>query len=74
MTPTPHARKFTIVSDATQDQYEIVECTDGAEGIADLNEKYPPSSGWMIVDSADTKVEAALKIEEYRASARRDFE
>ena len=74
MTTTPHARKFTIVSDATQDQYEIVECTDGAEGIAELNEKYPPGSGWMIVDSADTKVEAALKIEEHRASARMDFE
>ena len=74
MTTVPHARKFTIVSDATQDQYEIVECTDGADGIAELNEKYPPDSGWMIVDSADTKDEAALKIEEHRASARMDFE
>jgi len=46
---TLHARKFTIVSDGTQDQYEIVECADGAEGIAELNAKYPPSSGWMIV-------------------------
>jgi hypothetical protein len=71
---TLHARKFTIVSDGTQDQYEIVECADGAEGIAELNAKYPPSSGWMIVDSADTKDEAASKIKEHRASARMDFE
>jgi len=28
---------------ATQDQYEIVECADGVEGIAQLNEKYPAS-------------------------------
>ncbi len=69
-----HTRKFTIVSDGTQDQYEIVECADGVEGIAQLNEKYPASSGWMIVDSADTKDEAALKIEEHRAGARMDFE
>ena len=74
MTTAPHVRKFIIVSDATQDQHEIVECTDGAEGIAELNAKYPPDTGWMIVDSADTKVEAALKIEEHRASARMDFE
>jgi hypothetical protein len=71
---TLHARKFTIVSDGTQDQYEIVECADGAEGIAELNAKYPPSSGWMIVDSVDTKDEAASKIKEHRASARMDFE
>jgi hypothetical protein len=74
MTTAPHARRFTIVSDSTQDQYEIVECAEGAEGIAELNEKYPPGLGWMIVDSADTKAEAALKIEKHRASARMDFD
>jgi hypothetical protein len=68
------ARKFTIVCDDTQDQYEIVECADGAQGIEELNAKYPRSSGWMIVDSADTKDEAELKIEEHRSSARMDFE
>jgi hypothetical protein len=73
-TPTSAGKKFTILSDSTQDQYEIVECADGAEGIAELNQKYPPSSGWMIVDSADTKDEAASKIKEHRASARMDFE
>ena len=48
-------RKFTIVSDSAQDQFEIVECAEGAEGIAELNEKYPVNLGWMIVDSADTR-------------------
>jgi len=71
---TSTGKKFTIVCDGTQDQYEIVECADGAEGIAELNEKYPPSSGWMIVDSADTRHEATLKLEAHRAEARRDFE
>ena len=69
-----HARKFTIVSDSIQDHYEVVDCADGPEGIAELNQKYPPSAGWMIVDSADTEEEAALKIEEHRTSARMDFE
>ena len=73
-TRTSAEKKFTILSDSTQDQYEIVECADGAEGIAELNEKYPPSSGWMIVDSADTRDEATLILEEHRAEARRDFE
>ncbi len=69
-----HARKFTIVCDSTQDHYEIVECTDGAEGIAELNDKYPASSGWMVVDHANTEDEAASIIAEHRASARMDFE
>ena len=71
---TASGKKFTIVSDGAQDQFEIVECADGAEGIAELNEKYPPSAGWMIVDSADTREQATLKLEEHRAEARRDFE
>jgi len=73
-TRTSAEKKFTILSDSTQDQYEIVECAGGAEGIAELNQKYPPSSGWMIVDSADTRDEATLILEEHRAEARRDFE
>lgn len=71
---TSAGKRFTIVSDGTQDQYEIVECAEGAAGIAELNEKYPPGSGWMIVDSADTRKEANHIIEEHRAEARRDFE
>jgi hypothetical protein len=67
-------RKFTIVSDAAQDQFEIFECADGAEGIAELNEKYPAGAGWMVVDSAASREEATLKLEEHRAEARRDFE
>jgi hypothetical protein len=72
--PTVAGKKFTIVSDGTQDQYEIVECADGPEGIAELNKKYPPSSGWMIVDHADTRDEATLKLKQHRAEARMDFE
>jgi hypothetical protein len=71
---TSVGRNFTIVCDGTQDQYEIVECAEGAQGISELNEKYPPSSGWMIVDHADTMDEATLKVEEHRAEARGDFE
>lgn len=71
---TSAGKTFTIVSDGSQDQFEIVECADGAEGIAELNEKYPPGAGWMIVDSADTREEANRKLGERRAEARRDFE
>ncbi|MBV8550187.1 MAG: hypothetical protein JOY54_02725 [Acidobacteriaceae bacterium] len=71
---TARAKKFTIVSDSAQDWFEIVECADGAEGIAELNEKYPAAAGWMIVDSADTREEATLKLGKHRAEARRDFE
>ena len=71
---TSAGRRFTIVSDGAQDQFEIFECGEGAEGIAELNEKYPPGAGWMIVDSADTREEATLKLREHRAEARMDFE
>ncbi len=71
---TSPRKKFTIVSDSAQDQFEIVECADGAEGIAELNEKYPPRAGWMIVDSVDTREEAILILNEHRLEARRDFE
>ena len=71
---TSAGKKFTIVSDEAQDQFEIVECAGGAEGIAELNEKYPPSEGWMIVDSANTREEANLKLGLHRAEARTDFE
>lgn len=73
-TRTSAGKRFTVVSDSAQDQFEIVECAEGAEGIAELNEKYPPSAGWMIVDSADTKEQATLKLAEHRAEARTDFE
>jgi hypothetical protein len=71
---TSPGKKFTIVSDSAQDHFEIVECADGTEGIAELNEKYPPAAGWMIVDRADTREEASLKLKEHRAEARCDFE
>jgi hypothetical protein len=71
---TSPGKRFTIVSDEAQDQFEIVECAHGAEGVAELNEKYPPAAGWMIVDSADTREEATLKLREHRAEARMDFE
>jgi hypothetical protein len=71
---TSAGKKFTIISDGTQDQYEIVECAEGPEGIAELNRKYPPGSGWMIVDTADSRDEAARKLKEHRAEARMDFE
>ena len=67
-------KKFTIVSDSAQDCFEIVECADGAEGIVELNERYPPAAGWMIVDRADTREEASLKLREHQAEARWDFE
>ena len=67
-------KKFTILSDSAQDCFEIVECADGAEGVAELNKKYPAAAGWMIVDSADTKEEASLKVREHQAEARWDFE
>jgi hypothetical protein len=73
-TRTSPGKKFTIVSDESQDHFEIVECADGAEGIAELNEKYPPGAGWMIVDSAETRKEATLKLRQHRAEARMDFE
>ena len=71
---TSSGKRFTIVSDNAQDHFEIVECADGADGIAELNDKYPPAAGWMIVDSADTREEASLKLREHRAEARWDFE
>jgi hypothetical protein len=71
---TSPGKKFTIVSDSAQDHFEIVECADGAEGIAELNEKYPAAAGWMIVDSADTREEANVKLRGHRAEARWDFE
>jgi hypothetical protein len=71
---TSPGKKFTIVSDGAQDQYEIVERTDTPEGIAELNQKYPSNSGWMIVGSAETMEEATHIIEKHRAEARMDFE
>jgi len=71
---TAAGKTFTIVSDGTQDQYEIVECADGPEGVAELNEKYPPGSGWMIVDHAGTRDEAIRILKQHRAEARMDFE
>ncbi|MFZ0589105.1 MAG: hypothetical protein WAM39_01360 [Bryobacteraceae bacterium] len=71
---TSAGKRFTIVCDGAQDQFEVVECGDGAEGIAKLNENYPPGAGWMIVDSANTREEANLKLAEHRAEARRDSE
>ena len=67
-------KKFTIISDSAQDHFEIVECADGADGIAQLNEKYPSAAGWMIVGRAGTKEEAILILKEHRAEARWDFE
>lgn len=67
-------RPFTIVCDWPQDHYEIVECDHGPEGTAELNHKYPASSGWMIVDSAETMHEAERIIAQHRAEARLDFE
>lgn len=79
MTAAPRVRtspgkKFTIVSDNAQDLFEIVECADGAEGIAELEKKYPSAAGWMIVGMADTREEAIAKLRERRAEARWDFE
>jgi hypothetical protein len=71
---TAAEKKYTIVADSVQDVYDIVECADPAKGIAELNAKYPPGSGWMIVDTADTEEEAMHKILEHRAEARHDFE
>jgi hypothetical protein len=71
---TSPGKRFTILSDSAQDCFEIVECAEGAEGVTELNKKYPPAAGWMIIDSADTREEASLKLREHQAEARWDFE
>ena len=66
--------RFTILSDGTQGRYEIVECEHGPEGVVELNHRFPPSAGWMIVDCSDTMEDAELIIQQHRGEARRDFE
>ena len=71
-TASAAGRNFTIVYDGYQ--YEIVECANGSEGIAELNDRYPISLGWMIVGHAETRDRAEQIISDHRDSPRMDFE
>jgi len=61
-------RNFTIVFDGFQ--YEIVECVNGSEGIAELNYHYPMSLGWMIVGHAETRDGAEQIMADHRHNPR----
>ena len=71
-TASAAGRNFTIVYNGYQ--YEIVECANGNEGIAELNDRYPISLGWMIVGHAETRGGAEQIISDHRDSPRMDSE
>ena len=71
-TASAAGRNFTIVYDGYQ--YEILECSNGSEGIAELNDRYPVSLGWMILGHAETRDEAEQIISDHRDSPRMDSE
>jgi hypothetical protein len=71
-TASAAGRNFTILSDGYQ--YEIVECSNGSEGIAELNDHYPISLGWMILGHAETRDGAEQVIADHRDRPRKDFE
>lgn len=66
------ATNFTVVSDGYH--YEIVECANGSKGIADLNDRYPVSMGWMIVGHAEAREGAERIVAEQQNSPRMDYE
>ena len=60
--------KFAILFDGTE--YDVVPCPEGIDCKASLAKKYPSSSGWVVLDTAETMEEATFRVDELRARAK----
>ncbi len=62
--------KFAILFDGTE--YDVAPCPEGIDCKTAVAKKYPPSSGWVILDTAETMDEATFRVDEFRARAKAD--